>query len=261
MCAAFGASGIPAPLSGGQGSSWRVGDLVLKPADLGEDELRWQEEVLERIGRDGFRVAPPRRAANGSLLVEGWSARAWLPGGHGERRWREIIAAGERFHAALSSVTRPCFLDRRTDPWAIGDRVAWGELPAPDFDDMKHIARLTAALDPVDLPSQLIHGDLTGNVLFADGLPPAVIDFSPYWRPPGFATAIVVADALVWEGAGVELLDSFATMPSFGQFLLRALIYRAVTDGLFLGDEPRRPDDSDPFLPAVEIACRYAGEC
>jgi uncharacterized protein (TIGR02569 family) len=185
-----------------------VGDLVLKPADLGEEELRWQEEALGRIGRDGFRFAPPLRAANGSLLVEGWSARAWLPGGHGERRWREIIAAGERFHAALSSVTRPGFLDRRTDPWASGDRVAWGEVPASDFADMRHIARLTSALTPVDVPSQLIHGDLTGNVLFADGLPPAIIDFSPYWRPTAFATAIVVGDlpcchgcALPGEGA------------------------------------------------------------
>jgi hypothetical protein len=38
-------------------------------------------------------------------------------------------------------------------------------------------------------------------VLFHDGLPPAIIDFTPYWRPVGYASAIVVADALVWEGA------------------------------------------------------------
>lgn len=53
-------------------------------------------------------------------------------------------------------------------------------------------------------PSQhlpFIHGDLTGNVLFAAGRAPAVIDFSPYWRPPVFAEAIVVADGLLW-GAG-----------------------------------------------------------
>ena len=103
-----------------------------------------------------------------------------------------------------------------------------------------------------------MHGDLTGNVLFADGLPPAVIDFSPYWRPPAFASAVVVADALVWEGADERILDAVAHVEHVEQFLLRALIYRAVTDRLFRGREPARPDDGDPYLPAVELACCLA---
>ena len=41
----------------------------------------------------------------------------------------------------------------------------------------------------------MIHADLTGNVLFADGLPPLVLDLSPLWRPAVAAAAIVVADA------------------------------------------------------------------
>ena len=56
---------------------------------------------------------------------------------------------------------------------------------------------------PVTAPSQLIHGDLSGNVLFHAELPPAIIDFAACWRPVAFASAIVVADALVWEGAEV----------------------------------------------------------
>ena len=258
VCAAFGASGVPVPLPGGQGSSWRVGDLVIKAGGVGMEELRWQETVFATLARDGFRVAPPSRAHDGSLLVEGWCARAWLPGGHELRRWHDIVEAGERFHAALASTRRPGLLDRRTDHWAVGDRVAWGELPAGSFAGVKHVSRLVAALRPVAARSQLIHGDLTGNVLFAAGLPPAIIDFSPYWRPAGFAAAIVVGDALVWEGADAELLASFAGEPDFGQFLLRALIYRAVTDRLARVDEPVRPDDADPFLPVVELACRFA---
>jgi len=35
------------------------------------------------------------------------------------------------------------------------------------------------------------------------GVPP-----SPYWRPPGFAAAVVVVDALVCEGAGDALVES-----------------------------------------------------
>ena len=62
-------------------------------------------------------------------------------------------------------------------------------------------ARLLAEPDPPDEP-QLVHCDLTGNVLFADGLPPAVIDISPYWRPPSDAEGVVVADLLCYHGAG-----------------------------------------------------------
>jgi len=102
-------------------------------------------------------------------------------------------------------------------------------------------------------------GDLTGNVLFSDGLPPAVIDFSPYWRPIAFASAVVVADALVWEGADENLVEAVAHIERFDQFLLRALIYRAVTDRLFRQDQPIRPDAADPYLRAVELACRLAG--
>jgi uncharacterized protein (TIGR02569 family) len=253
VLAAFGAAGVPEPLAGGQGSSWRVGDLVLKPLDMSEQELRWLEVVLGAIRCDGFRVAPPLRARDGSPVVEGWTAWRAVEGGHEERRWPEIVAVGERFHAALAGFERPAFIDRRTNPWAIGERVAWGELPAASF-EVEHLPRLAAALRPVTAPSQLVHTDLTGNVLFHDRLPPAVIDFSASWRPTAYASAVVVADALVWEGADDSLLDAVAHVEHFEQFLLRALIFRAVVSHLF------RTDEGDPYLPAVELACRLAGE-
>lgn len=126
------------------------------------------------------------------------------------------------------------------------------------FSRTKHLAALTEALKPLDLRRQLIHGDLTGNVLFHDDLPPLVIDLSPYWRPPSFATAVVIADALVFGGAGEEVVEPLLEDPAFCQCLLRALIYRTVTDHLARPDV-RRADADDPFLPAVQIATRLAG--
>lgn len=258
VLSAFGVSGTPVPLEGGQGSSWRVSEAVLKPLDLAEPELEWQAQLFASISCDEFRVARPLRASDGSLVVAGWCAWEAVEGGHEECRWPEIIAVGERFHTALVGVPRPDFIAQRTDPWAIGDRVAWGELPADEFAHVKHLPRLAAALRQINASSQLIHGDLTGNVLFDDQLPPAVIDFSPYWRPTPFASAIVVADALVWEGADEGILDAAKHLEDFGQYLLRALIYRAVTDRLFRQHEAIRPDDADPYLPAAELACRLA---
>lgn len=247
-------------LEGGQGLAWRVGDAVLKPLplDMDEESLSWQAEVLDATTCEGFRLARPLRAKDGSLGVDGWCASEAVEGMHEERRWAEIIAVGERFHAALAGVSRPAFFARRTDPWALADRVAWGELSGAEFTQTKHLSRLASALKPISAPSQVVHGDLGGNVLFHARLPPAVIDFSPYWRPPAFASAVVIADALVWEQADESLLDAVADIQDFDQYLVRALIYRAVTDRLFRLDEPIRPDDADPYLPAVDLACRLA---
>ena len=59
-----------------------------------------------------------------------------------------------------------------------------GEVGGGRLAVVPEVARLVAARRSVDAVSQLVHGDLSGNVLLAHGLPPAVIDFSPYWRPP-----------------------------------------------------------------------------
>ncbi|HYK07622.1 MAG TPA: hypothetical protein VEW11_07605 [Gaiellaceae bacterium] len=253
VLAAFGASAEPEPLPGGMETSWRCGDLVVKPLDLSVEEVRWQGSLLERLESDGFRV-PRLRGVN-----DGWCAWEYLAGEHRARAWTEVIAVGERFHAAIADVSRPSFLDRRTNHWAIGERVAWGELPAEQFAHVKHVPRLVAALRPLAVTrSQLVHGDLTGNVLFADELPPAVIDFSPFWRPTGFASAVVVGDALLWEGADAGLLKAVDHVDGFPQLLLRALIFRAVVDARFRAGEPWRSDEDDCFLAPVELACSLA---
>ena len=110
--------------------------------------------------------------------------------------------------------------------WADADRVAWGEAEG----ELPPSARpLLAQRRPVDLPSQLIHGDLGGNVLFHGSLPPAVIDVSPYWRPVGYAAAIVVADAVAWEGAGDEVVERLLRRQG-DQLLLRAVLFRIAAE-------------------------------
>jgi hypothetical protein len=233
---AFETAAEPVLLEGGTGRTWRAGHLVLKPLDRAPAEIAWQAEVLGSIREDGFRVTRPV-----PRIVDGWTAWEYVAGRHEPRRWLDIIAVGERFYAALAGVPRPdAVIDPGVEPWATGDRVAWGGEP---FDGL---ADILAALRPVSEPSGLIHGDLTGNVLFDDELPPAIIDFTPYWRPLQFQSAVVVADALIWEGAPPELAD--AVDP---QYLLRALIYRGVTS-IVAGTEWRV---------AIDLARTIAARC
>ena len=92
---------------------------------------------------------------------------------------------------------RPSFLDDKDNAWSRADRMAWDEVELPHDPTLD---RLAAAFRPVRAPRQLIHGDLLGNVLFADGQPPTVIDWPPYWRPAGFGAAVAAVDAVCWHG-------------------------------------------------------------
>jgi uncharacterized protein (TIGR02569 family) len=219
---AFEASAAPERLAGGQGLAWRAGDVVLKPLDMSLEALRWQSDVLGSLVCDGLRVAAPLASRAGELVVDGWTAWPYLAGAH-LPRWAEILAVGERLHRTLSGVERPtAMLDARDDVWARADRIAWGEQSPGDFRAVPEVAHLLALRAEVDAPSQLIHGDLSGNVLFADGLPPAVIDLSPYWRPAQYASAIVAVDAVLWHSADLALLGTAAR----AQLVIRALLFR-----------------------------------
>lgn len=233
---------------------WRCGDVVLKPLDTTEDLLEWQARVLGSVDATaGVRVAPPLVARDGSMCVDGWTAWPFLAGEPATGRWRDVLEAGARFHAAVRSEARPSLLDARVDDWAVADRVAWGEESLSGYDADHRVRALAGRLAPVHKGSQLVHGDLTGNVLLHPDLPPAVLDLSPYWRPPAFASAVVVADALMWHDADGHLLSSARDVPELPQLLLRALLFRLVTE---LRARPDAP--ADRYRRAVDLACALA---
>lgn len=258
---AFGVSGPLVPLDGGQRTVWRAGGLVLKPLDMSVEELEWQAGVLAAIdGARDVRVAPPVRSEEGRLVVEGWTAWRFEAGSPPTaEQYREVMAAGRAFHRHLDGCPRPAFLDRRDHPWARADRVAWGEEPLDDDGArLPHVEALVGVRRPVGAPAQLVHGDLTDNVHLHPVLPPLVLDFSPYLRPPSYATAIVVADAVVFRGAGLDLIATVCAEEGaeFPQMLVRALLFRAV------GDHLLAPEKDDAwarwFVPAVRAVVALA---
>ncbi|MEW5539769.1 aminoglycoside phosphotransferase [Streptomyces cyaneofuscatus] len=253
---AFGVRGIPEPLTGGQGRSVRVGGAVLKPAEGTEGESEWAASVFERLPRGaGFRVPRPLRSAGGDAVVEGWTAAEFTDGRPGpSRRWPGVVATGRAFHAALRELPRPAFLDRRTHPWAVADRVAWGEEEAVVVPELAGpFARLLSLRRPVEATAQIVHGDLTGNVLFAPGQDPVVIDFSPYWRPPLYAEAVIIGDGLLWYEPAPGLLVGGGGDPRWRQMLIRALIFRLVALSGLVGPSWRAGEkEAARFLAAAE---------
>jgi uncharacterized protein (TIGR02569 family) len=232
---AFGAEEPPRPLTGGQGTSWVSGDLVLKPG--GDPVHTWLAEALEDVSPVGFRLATPARTIHGTWSWDGWSATRWVEGTEPDRTrlsaWLHIIEAGRAFHQAVAHLRRPDCLHARDDWWAVADRVAWGEHDIrfrPEFANLSQ--RLRGAVEPLGAP-QIVHGDLTGNVLFSPTLPPAIIDISPYWRPPEYAEGVVVADALCWHGAHASLVDEAGVSVAA---VARALLFRMATTSQAVSD-------------------------
>ena len=270
VLASFGASADPVSLPGGRGTAWRAREVVLKP--VGDPLVaRWTADLYRDLDplspldplaarRDpGFRVPRPLRtvAEDGATgdwvaqdpLAGAWVAWQWLPGEPASWSgvspfWTSLIAASRAFHAALAGRPAPPWLGRDGSQWTVGDQVAWGErdpgsvLAAAPEPLAGQLRSLLAALRPVRLPAQLIHGDLGGNVLFAAGEPPAVIDFSPYWRPAGLALAVAAVDALTWSGADPAILDELAGEPELDQLLAHAHVCRLVTEVVFRRDDP-----------------------
>ncbi|MGN8050473.1 hypothetical protein ACTJKO_12370 [Curtobacterium sp. 22159] len=228
-------------LPGGRGLTWRAGDVVFRPHD-GPAVTDWRADVLAALRHTPeFRSPRPVAAADGSWRAGEWEAWEWVAGAADETRVEDVILAGAAFHRAVAHIERPPFLDPAADaragsgveddPWRRADSMAWGETPLPRD---RVLDRLGAAFRPVRSPSQLVHGDLLGNVLFQDGHAPAVIDWPPSWRPAGSGAAIAAVDAVCWHGTPVRRLGALGVVagadPSeWHQLLIRALVFRIAT--------------------------------
>ena len=213
-------------LAGGQGQSFRAGDVVLKPV-MSEVEAEWAADLLTRVKQDGFEVAAPVRTPRG-WVVDGWTGFRFVDGNpvSGER-YADRLAACAAFHRALADVHRPGFLDSREDPWSTADRIVFEGAPWSAHPRLREaLLRLERLVKPIASGQQVIHGDITGNFLSRGSGPLTVIDFTPYWRPARFADAIVVVDCVVWESAPFEIADLAGLDAEFYQLLLRAALRR-----------------------------------
>jgi uncharacterized protein (TIGR02569 family) len=241
VCAAFGVR--PEELEPlhdvGDGAGWRGGEVVLKPVPS-PAEAAWVAQILDGLHVPGLRLARPLRSSDGRWVVAGWTASRHVAG-RLKPRHDEVVEVSLRLHRATARLPRPRFLDNRADVWALADRAAWDEQP-PQLDQASGGAifnELAGARRPVMLRDQIVHGDLFGNVLFAGNAPPAVIDFSPYWRPPEWAAAVIVVDALAWGGADANLIHRWAELPHWPQVLLRALLFRLAAHALHSASTPQ----------------------
>jgi len=250
--ATFGVkSGEPEQLGAGWEGGWRYGELVLAPIT---DHARaaWSAKIRETLFVDGLRLARPVRSTDGRYVVSGWRADTFVAGAP-EPRDDEVVATGVRLHEATSKLERPRFLTQLpVPPWTdvdvftAADRAAWEDRPlqnlplgAPELPESEDrteakelLTQLAGLRKPTKSPSQLVHGDLYGTVLFAGAAAPGITDITPYWRPASWAAGVVVVDALSWGDADDGLIERWDALPEWPQMLLRALMFRLAVHAL-----------------------------
>ncbi|RMJ19344.1 hypothetical protein CDV36_000967 [Fusarium kuroshium] len=244
---AFSIDGEPVPIDGGRGLCFQAGNMVLKPSD-DDQEAEWVAGLCELVmAKDPseYRISRPIKSPHG-FVFQGWTAWTLVLGRAAlEPNFGAILKACRSFHDDLATLYAeiPPFLAERRNRWTEADLVTWGEKSIDDVADVN--ADILSLVNPVlrqrlrlqkelpsDIGSQLIHGDLTGNVLFDDNdltAPPGIIDITPYWRPAVFAEAIVVADGLAWHGQGQNLVEIYGTDEVHLQLLVRAMYWRCLT--------------------------------
>jgi len=179
---------------------------------------------------DGIRLARPIRSSDGRWVVGGWTAQHFVAG-RPDDRYADILHAADLLHAAITDIPEPNFIRRRDDLYSWADRLAWGEIEdvggrIAEGHAAQLYARLAGGRVAVAATPQVVHGDLFGNVLFAASAPPAVVDITPYWRPPSWAAAVIVVDAISWGGATTDLVEGSADRQDFPEMLRRALLFR-----------------------------------
>ncbi|MDL9947873.1 TIGR02569 family protein [Gordonia sp. ABSL11-1] len=256
----------PIPMGDSWIGGWRVGEVVLS---LVPDHARaaWSASVRESLYVEGLRVARPFRATDGRYVVSGWRADTYIAGTP-EPRHDEVVLVADRLHAATSSLERPRFLLQSPAPphtdvdvFTAADRAAWEDVPlrtaraagmgeptSPDgVASVQMLKTLATLRKNVDLPSQVVHGDLFGTVLFAGAAAPGITDIVPYWRPASWAAAVVVVDSLAWGGADDDLVQRWADQPEWPQMMLRATMFRLAVHAL----HPRATSGALPGLNRV----------
>lgn len=231
----FGLSAELYQLPGGSQPTFRVGHAVLKRVNETSLEnnhspqlIQWVADFTTGLEVRDVRLPQPIATMDGRWITDdGWTAWTFLDGQHAMLSDIPACITGiAAFHQALARIAKHPLMDDNRTPWGQAHQWCWGAPPPGIQPQLRPlIEQLYILRQPIQTaPFQLIHGDLNPeNILIAPGLPPAILDFSPFWAPADFALAIFAN----WIGprrGDAAVLKQFAHIPNFAQLLIRAAL-------------------------------------
>jgi hypothetical protein len=112
---------------------------------------------------------------------------------------------------------------------------------------------------------QIVHSDLSGNILFDEILNPLIIDFSPTIAPVEYAEAIFVCDCIAWEGSSISEIDLICHTEFNIEMIIRAIIFRLSVAAIFAGDDAdefnREYQNFKPIIDYINCSCSKFTNC
>jgi uncharacterized protein (TIGR02569 family) len=239
---AFNLKGNIEPLSGGQNTSVKINDVVLKPVD-NDSYCEWVSNVISKIDPQGYRISKPIKSKLGTFIYEGWCCTRYEPGENAEGNVSSKLKAARLFHSDLAKVdfsNRP----KSNDPWSKAHEVAWQREQLPKEICKQAIETIGVLLEKVKLQNsynvQIVHSDLSGNILFDEKFGPLIIDFSPTIAPVEYAEAILVCDCIAWQGSPITDIDLLPDSEFYREMILRATIFRLTVAAIFAGNDSNK---------------------
>ncbi|KAM0550594.1 hypothetical protein ACHAPJ_008852 [Fusarium lateritium] len=268
------------PVQGGRGLCFRADDIILRPSD-DDEESEWVGSLCESLmalESTDYRTSRSILDASARYVFEGWTAWSYVSGKATPKgNFESILKACRAFNADVAKLRseKPEFLSKRMNRFTEADLVTWEEKGREDVSNINDdimsliqptLQRLIQLRQPFkeSIKNQLIHGDLTGNILFDQDpkIPPGIIDITLYWRPAEYAEAIIIADGLIWLGEGRESIEMYGTDHMRLQLLVRALYWRCLAfaidpDVAWVKENLPRAD----FGRAAEVVAGMVSEC
>lgn len=251
----FHLAGDAVPLIGGQNTSVRVGHAVLKPVeDVRHTE--WLLNVMFNINPQGYRLSMPIRSKDGAFVSKGWACTRYEKGEDIKGRIQEKLLVSRLFHRDLSHVNVRD-IPHTDNPWSRGHRIAWqtDRLPTGILREAKEIIdHLLSGLSLKEqYKMQIVHGDLSGNILFDQVLSPLIIDFSPTLAPVEYAEAILACDCIAWQGSEVSEIRLLPEDELYKEMIIRAVVFRLAVSAIFSqGEKNTFFNEYQAYKPIIE---------
>ncbi|RXZ78615.1 hypothetical protein EBB07_26255 [Paenibacillaceae bacterium] len=236
----FNLKGEIMPLPGGQNTSVRVNNAVLKPVEDVQHSERLLT-IIDSLNPHGYRLSKPVRSNKGTFVSEGWICTQFEHGQEVNGLVKEKLQASRLFHHDLSTILVSNLPQVVDNAWAKAHRIAWqtAELPKEVHIETRQI--ITELLLKVrlqeDYTLQVVHADLAGNILFDEVLPPLIIDFSPTIAPVEYAEAILVCDCIAWQGSKASEIDVLPNHEFYKEMVIRAVVFRLAVEAIFSGKD------------------------
>ncbi|AZA12937.1 TIGR02569 family protein [Corynebacterium choanae] len=228
----------------------QAGPVVVQP--LRDDSRALiAAQIRAELECDALRISTPIRATNGLYHVAGWRASRYLPGDV-LTNVDAVVQAAILLDSALGEVAgalpKGTGIDRsRADAvFLVADQLAWRleqqldarlhtfaavseQLPG---ETVALIDQLAAAMQPIDRPAQIVHGDMLHTTVFAPRQRPGITTIYPLFHPAGYSAAVAIVDGLVQGIVDPGIIDRFSTIPDLDKLLVRAVAYRLLISQL-----------------------------